>query len=296
MNKRVGTLERDPVEADHGASRMPPPPPMPEQVPHRRGPRRWLVGLVAALTAATLVEGGVIVGRSGGTSGSATTPASTVESTASSVHSGLSAVIDSALGSVVAVRATSTVTTPFGGSAPAEAQGSGVIVADGIVVTNNHVVNGASAVTISFGDQSGRTTARVLGTDATHDLAVLAVDTGGRPAIPLGSSGSLQLGDTVAALGYPLGLGTTATAGIVSGLDRTIDVQNGQSVEHLVGLLQTDAAINPGNSGGPLIDANGRLVGINTAGASASSAENIGFAISIDQALPIIRQLAGTSL
>ncbi len=204
--------------------------------------------------------------------------------------------IDTALRSVVAVRAVSSVATPFGGSAQAESQGSGVIVADGIVVTNAHVVEGASDVTVSFGDEEAETAATVLGTDSTHDVAVLAVDTGDRPAISIGSSESLELGDTVVALGYPLGLGSTATAGIVSGLDRTIDVQGRQTVEHLEGLLQTDAAINPGNSGGPLIDATGRLIGINTAGASASSAENIGFAIAIDTALPVIQQLSGASI
>jgi len=99
----------------------------------------------------------------------------------------------------------------------------------------------------------------------------------------------------VVALGYPLGLGATATAGIVSGLDRTIDVNDGMSVEHLEGLLQTDAAINPGNSGGPLIDAQGRLVGINTAGASASSAENIGFAVAIDSVASPIAEAVSTS-
>ncbi len=281
-----------------GENRADIPASLPQPPPRRRRARRWLDPLVVALAAVSLIEGGVIVGRaSGGTDAASDTVGSRLESTAaSSTSSTLPGVIDTALRSVVAVRATSTVATPFGGSAQAESQGSGVIVADGIVLTNAHVVDGASQVTVSFGDEGGRSTATVLGTDATHDLAVLSVDTGGRPAITIGSSSGLELGDTVVALGYPLGLGSTATAGIVSGLDRSIDVSTGQAVEHLEGLLQTDAAINPGNSGGPLIDANGRLVGINTAGASASSAENIGFAIAIDQALPIAQQLSGASI
>jgi putative serine protease PepD len=288
--KRVGAV---------GGEREPPPmlPPMPPA--GRRRPRRWLTAAVATLSVVSLVEGGVILGRASvgsDTPGATAATASGLETTTTSADRGLSAVIDTALRSVVAVRAVSTVATPFGGSAQAESQGSGVIVADGIVVTNAHVVEAASDVTVSFGDEADETTATVLGTDSTHDVAVLAVDTGGRPAISIGSSSGLELGDTVVALGYPLGLGSTATAGIVSGLDRTIDVQSRQTVEHLEGLLQTDAAINPGNSGGPLIDATGRLIGINTAGASASSAENIGFAIAIDTALPVIQQLGGMSI
>jgi len=175
------------------------------------------------------------------------------------------------------------------------AQGSGVIVADGLVVTNAHVVEGARSVSVSFGDEGEETQATVITIDDVHDLAILTVPTGDHPAIQIGTSSDLRLGDAVVALGYPLGLGATATAGIVSGLDRTIDLNDGMSVEHLEGLLQTDAAINPGNSGGPLIDAQGRLVGINTAGASASSAENIGFAVAIDSVASPIAEAVSTS-
>jgi S1-C subfamily serine protease len=275
---------------------------LPEPPRHRR-PRRWVAALVSALTAAALVEGGIIIGQATGEPAevdaiaTASDPAVTA-STSSVVPSDLPSVIDAAMDSVVAVRSISAVTGPFGRSATAESLGSGVVVADGIVLTNAHVVEGASEVTVSFGDERAEVSARVLGTDESHDLAVLAVDTGGRAAISIGTSSGLELGDTVVALGYPLGLGSTATAGIVSGLNRTIDVSNGSQLDvtRLQGLLQTDAAINPGNSGGPLIDEAGQLVGINTAGASASSAENIGFAIAIDEALPIAERLAGTSL
>jgi S1-C subfamily serine protease len=272
--------------------------------PRAPRPRRWLGVLAAALTAAALVEGGVIVGQvtsepeAGNAIASTAASGTTVEATSAADSTALPDVIATAMDSVVAVRSVTTVTDPFGRSASRESLGSGVIVADGIVVTNAHVVEGASEVTVSFGDEGAEVAAVVLGTDESHDLAVLSVDTGDHPAISIGSSSGLELGDTVVALGYPLGLGSTATAGIVSGLNRTIDVSNGSplDVTHLEGLLQTDAAINPGNSGGPLIDASGRLVGINTAGASASSAENIGFAIAVDQALPIVEQLAGSSL
>jgi S1-C subfamily serine protease len=103
----------------------------------------------------------------------------------------------------------------------------------------------------------------------------------------------MQLGDSVVAVGFPLDLGgPTVTKGIVSGLERTVRIgTDGGQVEHLVGLLQTDAAINPGNSGGALVDMSGRLIGLNTAAAQAGSAENVGFAISIDEALPVVQQI-----
>jgi S1-C subfamily serine protease len=132
----------------------------------------------------------------------------------------------------------------------------------------------------------------VVGTDPQHDVAVVKVDAAGLTPVTLGRSSALRLADTVYAIGFPLDLGVTVTRGIVSGLNRSLAV-NGESgnVEHLVGLLQTDAAINPGNSGGPLVDAAGQVVGINTAGASAAAADNVGFAIAIDDALPVIKQI-----
>jgi serine protease Do len=275
---------------------------------HRK--RRRLLPALALVAAASLVGAGWLArGSTTDTFGSTsdaissllqTSPAPELTASAAasaSDPSGLPAVIASAMDSVVSVRSVSSQLAPFGGSVEAESQGSGVIVDTGLVVTNAHVVEGATRVSVSFGDAAERVTATVLGTDATHDIAVLSVATGDHPAIALGSSSDLALGQQVVALGYPLDLGATATAGIVSGLDRTIDVSGSTpgTVEHLEGLLQTDAAINPGNSGGPLIDASGRLVGINTAGASASSAENIGFAIAIDEALPVIRDLAAGS-
>jgi S1-C subfamily serine protease len=265
-----------------------------------------LPALLALVAVVSLVAAGLLVGGSTtdtfGTAGGAVAsllrasaaPEVTMSAT-SSDPAGLPDVIAGAMRSVVSVRAVTSQVDPFGGSAGSEVQGSGVIVDANLVVTNAHVVEGATTVTVAFGDSKAEVTATVLGTDPTHDIAALSVPTVGHPAIALGSSSDLALGQQVVALGYPLGLGATATAGIVSGLDRRIDVATGTGgVEHLEGLLQTDAAINPGNSGGPLIDASGRLVGINTAGASANSAENIGFAIAIDGALPIIRSLAGT--
>jgi S1-C subfamily serine protease len=179
-------------------------------------------------------------------------------------------------------------TRGFDGS---KGEGSGVVIdRAGVIVTNNHVVQGARTVTVSFND--GRHTkpvrAQVIGTAVERDLAILRVKLTDLMPVPLGRSSKLRLGDGVLAIGFPLGLtgGPTVTQGIVSGLHRTVHADGGPSLE---GLLQTDAAINPGNSGGPLVDAAGRLVGINTV--AASSAENVGFAISIDEARPVIDEI-----
>ncbi|MBA3243680.1 MAG: trypsin-like peptidase domain-containing protein [Actinobacteria bacterium] len=188
------------------------------------------------------------------------------------------------LPSVVNVR-----TTVVGGG---NGEGSGVVVdRAGIIVTNNHVVDGASEITVAFND--GRHTrplrGTVIGTAPERDLAVLRVSARDLIPIRIARSSSLRLGDDVIAVGFPLGLGgPTVTSGIVSGLNRTIEPGDGARLE---GLLQTDAAINPGNSGGALVDRAGRLVGINTAAARAGAAENIGFAIEIDAALPIIDEI-----
>jgi S1-C subfamily serine protease len=260
-----------------------------------RRPNRVVAVLLGVALTASVVEGSILmkVASDEGTGSERTPVASVLQATTGGGD--LSAVIADAMDSVVAVEVSSTQPGPFGGVMQVQGQGSGVIVDSDVVVTNAHVVDGATQVTVTFGDGE-QVPATVLGTDATHDLAVLSASTGDRPVVQTGSSGDLALGQEVVALGYPLGLGATATAGIVSGLDRTIDVADGTGgSEHLEGLLQTDAAINPGNSGGPLIDAAGRLVGINTASASASAAENIGFAIAIDGALPIIQDLAGSA-
>ncbi|HEX2195289.1 MAG TPA: trypsin-like peptidase domain-containing protein [Actinomycetota bacterium] len=201
----------------------------------------------------------------------------------------LTQIIEDATASIVSVQTVS-YSGPFGSQA--SSSGSGVVIrADGIVLTNAHVVEGATEVSVTAAD-GARLDAAVVGSDPGHDLAILKVDGAGLTPVTIGGSGDLRLGDTVVALGYPLGLGTTATKGIVSGLDRTIQVGDGPfGANELRGLLQTDAAINPGNSGGALLDSAGHLVGINTAAASAASAENVGFAVAIDEALPIVRDL-----
>jgi S1-C subfamily serine protease len=183
-----------------------------------------------------------------------------------------------------------------------EGQGEGtgfVVRSDGIIVTNFHVVEGATKVTVlSSAEEPVRYDARVIGGDSEADLAVLQVDATDMPTVAMGSSSDLQLGQQVVALGYALGLagGPSVTTGIVSSLTRRITVQDSRCSECTNGervytdVIQTDAAINPGNSGGPLVNMAGQVVGINSAGAD--QAENIGFAIQIDSVKPTIFQAA----
>jgi S1-C subfamily serine protease len=160
-----------------------------------------------------------------------------------------------------------------------------VIREDGVIVTNFHVVEGALSIKVTLPPPDGRSyQARVIGSDPDRDLAVLKVGARGLPTVPLGDSSTLALGQRVVALGYALALegGPTVTSGIISSLERTVQVQDRSAgvVRTLQDALQTDAAINPGNSGGPLVDMAGNVVGINTAGAG--QAENIGFAIAMN--------------
>lgn len=205
-------------------------------------------------------------------------------------HSELSEVVEEALPSVVNVKVES-VNLSQTGPIEGQGEGSGVVIDEkGIILTNYHVVEGAVEVRVVFTDDREPLEGRVIGGDIDRDLAVIEVEAGDLDAIPIGSSDELRLGDGVVALGFPLGLGgPTVTSGILSGTNRTIEARAATGIERLFGLLQTDAAINPGNSGGALVDLNGRLVGINTA--VAGSAENIGFAIAIDKALPIINEI-----
>jgi S1-C subfamily serine protease len=194
------------------------------------------------------------------------------------------------------VNVTSDVVTTSGQSG--QGVGTGFIVrSDGIVVTNCHVVEGATKITVfTSGDNGDKLDARVIGGDCEHDLAVLKVDGKNLPTLSLGNSSELKLGETVVAIGYALALegGPSVTEGIVSSLDRTVQVQDPNCEVCQNGgrtytdVIQTDAAINHGNSGGPLLNLQGQVVGINSAGAD--QAQNIGFSIPIDQAKPVIQQ------
>lgn len=177
--------------------------------------------------------------------------------------------------------------TPF--SVPVTGAGSGFIVSgDGLILTNNHVVNGASSLTVIF-DDTHVLPATVVATDPQHDLALVKVNATGLTPVTTGDSSGVQVGQLVIAIGSPLGTFTdSVTQGIVSGVDRRIvvDDQAARSPEILSGLIQTDAAINPGNSGGPLLDAAGSVIGIIVA--NATNAQDVGFAIPINQARTMI--------
>lgn len=168
--------------------------------------------------------------------------------------------------------------------------GSGVIYSkDGLIVTNNHVVAGAQEIVVSL--SNGKTyTGKVLGTDPTTDLAVVKIQADeDLPIAEFGDSDTLMVGEPAIAIGNPLGMEFrgTVTAGVISALNRTIDLG-----EQRFRLIQTDAAINPGNSGGALANADGQVIGINSAKIVVSGVEGIGFAIPINEAKPIIKQLA----
>ncbi|HEY3350376.1 MAG TPA: trypsin-like peptidase domain-containing protein [Thermoanaerobaculia bacterium] len=158
-----------------------------------------------------------------------------------------------------------------------ESLGSGVVIAPGVVVTNDHVISGASRIWVTTSD--GRELeAKLEGADADNDLAVLSVDPKGLKAAALGTTSDLMIGETVIAIGNPFGLSNTVTTGIVSAVHRTVKGESGRNYSDF---LQTDAAINPGNSGGALVNILGELIGINTA--IVGGANTIGFAIPIDR-------------
>ena len=181
-----------------------------------------------------------------------------------------------------------------------EAAGTGMILTPaGEVLTNNHVVTGATTVTVTLFGQTKALPAHVIGTDPGNDLALVQINSAsGLPTVTLGNSSASEVGDAVLAIGNALALagGPSVTSGIVSAENRSLTAQNdsGQT-ENLVGLIQTDAAINPGNSGGPLVDSAGQVIGMNTAVASSSSgnapAQNIGFAIAINSVKPRLAEL-----
>lgn len=170
--------------------------------------------------------------------------------------------------------------------------GSGVLISpDGYIITNNHVISGAEKSSITVGLSDKRTfPATVIGSDPTTDLAVIKVDANDLPAIIIGNSDQLNVGDLVVAIGNPFRLRSTVTAGIVSALDRNVDIINDQM--RIESFIQTDAAINRGNSGGALINEYGELVGINTAIATENGAyQGYGFAIPINMAFKIARDI-----
>ena len=212
---------------------------------------------------------------------------------------------------VVSIRATtkgsveSAEGSPFGDEEAATKvdTGSGIILGkEGEIVTNDHVVSGATTVTVSLDGEEGHTrTATVLGEDPSLDLAVLKIDADGLTLHPLAlaDSSTAEVGDQAYAIGNPYGLNWTLTTGIVSALNRQIKAPNGSAINKVI---QTDAALNPGNSGGPLIDSSGAVIGINSQIASASSSSTgqagsvgVGFAISSNTVKTYIARFGAAS-
>jgi S1-C subfamily serine protease len=249
---------------------------------------------VAVLLVATLaggVSGGVVAHVTRGGDKQATTAARAGSSTPKAVAlaADVPAIIASVRQSVVTIDATSQAIDRRGRTVDQEASGTGFVMrADGMIATNAHVVSNARTVTVTLPDGTSLP-GTVVGTDAAADLAVVHIDESGLKVLPIGKSADLHVGELVVALGNALALpgGPTASLGIVSALERTIATSATQELSHMI---QTDAAINSGDSGGPLVDGNGQVIGINTAGST--TAENIGFAIAIDIAAPILDRLA----
>jgi putative serine protease PepD len=203
--------------------------------------------------------------------------------------------------SVVTVEVTGQVGTPFGGTQSQSDTGSGIIIrSEGYVLTNNHVVAAAvdgGSVHVTLSD--GRTVAAtIVGTDASADLAVLKLDgVSGLTAATFAKSNDLKVGQAVLAVGAPLGLANTVTQGIVSTLHRPVRTGETANSQSVIDAVQTDAAINPGNSGGALVDLAGRVVGINSAIATAGGTQGnigVGFAIPSETATKIADQIIRT--
>ena len=258
-----------------------------EAAPPRAG-RNGRSVLAAAVIAAVLaggVAGAGVTALAGDDPGTAALPRSPGAAAAARPAGSLAEVAQRVLPSVVSVQVR---------SASSGGTGSGFVLdADGHVLTNAHVVGGAQRISVI--DSTGRLrAAEVVGIDASTDLAVLRVAGGGLPPVTLGRSADLAVGDPVLAVGSPLGLSGTVTAGIASATDREVTFGDGRRST----AVQTDASINPGNSGGPLVDGAGRVVGVNTQIATlgrGSGNIGIGFAIPVDRAADVAERLIAGS-
>lgn len=243
------------------------------------------------LSSAIGFGGGMLAGNmqeASGNSGGANIPITSVSSSEKKNLANTAEVAARAMESVVEIRTESvTLGNRIMGQYVSEGAGSGVIFsADGYIVTNNHVIEGANKITVTTRG-GAEYEAKLIGTDAKTDLAVIKVDAKDLKAATHGSSKNLVVGEEVVAIGNPLGqLGGTVTNGIISSLDREIDIEGEKMT-----LLQTDASVNPGNSGGGLFDSAGQLIGIVNAKSSGSGIEGLGFAIPIDSAVPIVEEL-----
>jgi serine protease Do len=271
-------------------------------------PRGLSAVLAAALLSATLAAGGTAALVTGPLAApGASTPAASdgpagvtvaagSNSTSAPAEPDLPAVVAAVRESVVTITSEGFSSRGFA-AIPSTGVGSGVVLtADGYILTNKHVVAGSQSLTVELADGE-QFSAKVVTESTDADLALIKIEATGLTPAAIGDSASLQVGETVIAIGSPLGTFTeTVTRGILSGTGRTITVRDETTgrPETLTGLLQTDAAINPGNSGGPLLDATGNVIGINTA--VSTQAEGLGFAIPIAAASSLIAQATSASV
>ena len=210
-----------------------------------------------------------------------------------------STVAEKVLPSIVGIKIEYKITSPLYGTGTATAQGSGIIISeDGYILTNNHVVSAASSsefynieqaekvIVKIYGDEQEHE-ATIVGQDEQTDLAVIKVEKTGLKAAKIGDSETLKIGEFAMAIGNPLGMESSVTAGIISGLNRTVKTKSGTEYK----LIQTDAAINSGNSGGALVNTNGEVIGINTLKMAGNGISGMGFAIPINATLDVTNEL-----
>lgn len=259
-------------------------------------PPWWRKALgAAALFAVCLVGSGIIsyqvaTGATSGTVGETEQSSShttTAQQTGTTTASSISTVVDSVADSVVEVSTEMKQVSPIATEYVTEGAGSGVIISgDGYIVTNHHVIDGASTITVTTADGT-EYTATLVGSDEETDLAVLKIEATGLTYATFADSSNVKVGDSVIAIGNPLGeLGGTVTEGIVSALDREVTI-DGQTMT----LLQTSAAVSPGNSGGGLFDSEGNLIGIVNAKSSGSDVEGLAFAIPSSTVQTVVEEL-----
>ncbi|MEP6561387.1 MAG: trypsin-like peptidase domain-containing protein [Nakamurella sp.] len=292
-------------------------------------PKRRRTTLIATSTVALALLAGFGGGFWASSLHTNTTSSSSALTSLSAAPTAAAIPAPGAAGSVeqVAAAVLPSVVSILSSSSSAEGEGSGIILsADGLILTNNHVIDGASTLQVQFNDGT-TATAKVVGADSTDDLAVIKADgVSGLTPAAIGSSAGLQVGQDVVAVGSPLGLSATVTSGIVSALNRPVATSDAQQQAPqqqqqqqlpgrgqpqtpsqaavqatVISAIQTDAAINPGNSGGPLVDMSGKVIGINSAIASLSDSASgeagsigLGFAIPIDQAKRIADEIVAT--
>ncbi|MCW3019106.1 MAG: trypsin-like serine protease [Solirubrobacterales bacterium] len=254
--------------------------------------------LMAALVGAIVAGGAVLLFGGGGRSSTSTTTNASAAATSTGTRREVASTAPTATQiyqrdskGVVAIKAI---------TADGEDEGTGIVLNEkGLILTNDHVIAGATSVTVEANGSSSTTrTAKIVGEEANKDLALISVDPSGLglKALTLASSSSIQVGDSVYAIGSPYGLEETLTRGIVSALGREISAPDGSKI---TGAVQTDAALNPGNSGGPLLDEQGDVIGVNsqiasdasTVGGSQPGSTGVGFAISSNTVAEVVKKI-----